>query len=109
MTVPALALAPVLIGTGTGASPRTLDEQLLERASRPDYHAWLAGTAGTGGCTRPVRLRGTIRDVDPATGEVIHALDTEQLPDRVLYAPCGTAVLRCARLAPRPTAATPTS
>ena len=46
MTVPALALAPVLIGTGTGASPRTLDEQLLDRTSRPDYHAWLAGTAG---------------------------------------------------------------
>jgi len=41
-----MALAPVLIGTGTGASTRTLDEQLLERASRPDYHAWLAGTAG---------------------------------------------------------------
>jgi hypothetical protein len=79
----------VLIGTGTGASSRTLDEQLLDRASRPNYHAWLAGTAGAAGCTRPVRLRGTIRDVDPATGEVVHALDTEQLPDRVLYAPCG--------------------
>jgi hypothetical protein len=46
MTVPALALAPVLIGTGTGASSRTLDEQLLDRTSRSDYDAWLAGTAG---------------------------------------------------------------
>jgi hypothetical protein len=89
LTVPALALAPVLIEPGTGASTRTLNQELLDRAARPDYHTWLAGTAATGGCTRPIRLRGTVRDVDPATGEVIHALDTDQLPDRVLYTPCG--------------------
>jgi hypothetical protein len=89
MSVPALALAPVLIDTGTGASPRPLSTQLLDRATRPDYHAWLAGTAAAGGCTRPVRLHGTIRDLDPATGEVLRTLDTETLPDGVLYVPCG--------------------
>ena len=90
MTVPALALAPVLItGTGTGATARTLDEQLLDRAARPDYDTWLHGTAAAGGCIRPIRLRGTIRDLDPATGEILRTLDTAALPDHVLYTPCG--------------------
>jgi hypothetical protein len=89
MNVPALALAPVLIDTGTGANTRTLDTELLDRATRPDYHQWLTGTAAAHGCTRPVRLHGTIRDLDPATGEVLRTLDTDTLPDKVLYAPCG--------------------
>src|SRR6266550_1684742 len=55
MSVPALALAPVLIDTGTGASPRPLGTQLL----------------------------------DPATGQVLRTLDTDTLPDKVLYVPCG--------------------
>ena len=91
MSVPALALAPVLIdtSTGTGANIRTLNDELLDCAARDDYHAWLAGTAAAGGCVRPIRLHGTIRDVNPATGEVVRTLDTEALPDKVLYTPCG--------------------
>ena len=79
MSVPALALAPVLIdpGTGTGANVRTLNDELLDRAARDDYHAWLAGTAAAGGCVRPIRLHGTIRDINPATGEVLRTLDTD--------------------------------
>src|SRR6266536_17451 len=88
-SVPALALAPVLIDTGTGASTRTLDAQLLDRAARPDYHQWLAGTAAAGGCVRPVRLHGTIRDINPATGEILRTLDTDTLPDKAIYTPCG--------------------
>ena len=88
-SVPALALAPVLIDTGTGASTRTLDAQLLDRTARPDYHQWLAGTAAAGGCVRPVRLRGTIRDINPATGEILRTLDTGTLPDKAIYTPCG--------------------
>ena len=42
-----------------------------------------------GGCVRPIRLRGTIRDIDPATGESCHVLDTEDNPDKVIYLPCG--------------------
>lgn len=91
MSVPALALAPVLIDprTGTGASTAPLDAQLLDRAGRGDYHAWLAGTTATGGCVRPVRLHGTIRDLNPATGEILRSLDTDTLPDKVIYTPCG--------------------
>ena len=65
------------------------NDELLDRAARDDYHAWLAGTTATGGCVRPVRLRGTIRDLDPATGEILRTLDTDTLPDKVIYTPCG--------------------
>jgi hypothetical protein len=90
MTTPALALAPVLIdSTGTGASTRTLTAELLERAARDDYDQWLSGAMAAGGCVRPIRLRGTIRDIDAATGELLSVLDTEDNPDNVIYLPCG--------------------
>ena len=91
MNIPALALAPVLIddSTGTGASRRTLHAQLLERASRDDYQHWLTTALAAGGCVRPIRLRGTIRDLDAATGEIISSLDTGDTPDKVIYLSCG--------------------
>ena len=90
MSTPALALAPALIDTaGTGANAATLDDQLLERAARDDYPQWLSGTLAAGGCVRPIRLRGTIRDIDPATGELLSVLDTDDRPDNVIYLPCG--------------------
>jgi hypothetical protein len=90
MSAPALALAPALIdGAGTGASTRTLDAELLERAARDDYTQWLSTAMAAGGCVRPIRLRGTIRDIDAATGEIVSALDTADMPDKVIYVPCG--------------------
>jgi hypothetical protein len=38
---------------------------------------------------RPIRPRGTTRDIDAATGEVIRGLDTGDLPDKAIYLPCG--------------------
>jgi hypothetical protein len=87
--VPALALAPCLIDTVGGADTRTLEHELLDRATQPDYRAWLARVGIASGCSRPIRLRGTIRDINPATGEIVRTLDTESLPDGVLYIPCG--------------------
>jgi hypothetical protein len=90
MSSPALALAPALIDSvGAGASTRTLHDELLERAVRDDYQQWLNGTLAAGGCVRPIRLRGTIRDIDPATGELLHVLDTNDTPDKAIYLPCG--------------------
>jgi hypothetical protein len=91
MSVPALALAPVLIDpcTGTGANTESLDAQLLARATRPDYDQWLTGAAAARGCVGPIRLRGTIHDINPATGEVLRTLDTDALPDKAIYTPCG--------------------
>ena len=91
MTAPALALVPVLTDqrTGNGASTRTLDDELLERATRDDYDHWLSTTLPAGGCVRPIRLRGTIRDIDTGTGEILRTLSTDDTPDRVIYLPCG--------------------
>jgi hypothetical protein len=91
MTSPALAQAPVLVDDRPrpGASTRTLDAELLDRATRDDYQQWLSTALAAGGCVRPIRLRGTAREIDPATGEVIRGLDTEDLPDKAIYLPCG--------------------
>lgn len=91
MTTPALALLPVVTDhrTGTGASTGTLDRELLERAIRDDYDHWLGTALGAGGCVRPIRLRGTIRDIDTSTGEILSLLDTDDTPDKVIYLPCG--------------------
>src|SRR5690348_13663383 len=91
MTSPALAQVPVLVDNrpGPSAVTRTLDAELLDRATRDDYQQWLSTALAAGGCARPIRLRGTARDIDPATGEVVRGLDTEDLPDKAIYLPCG--------------------
>jgi hypothetical protein len=85
------ALGPVLIDDSSraGAGTRTLDAELLDRATRDDYQEWLGTALAAGGCVRPIRLRGTVRDIDAATGEILHDLDTENLPDNAIYVPCG--------------------
>jgi hypothetical protein len=84
-------LSPVLVDDRPrpGAGTRSLDAELLERAIRDDYQQWLSTTLAAGGCVRPIRLRGTVRDIDTATGEILHDLDTENLPDKAIYVPCG--------------------
>jgi hypothetical protein len=91
VSVPVLAFAPPFAdSSGPDASTiRSLNAELLERASRDDYHEWLNGTLAAAGCVRPIRLRGTIRDLDVDTGEIIHSLDTSDTPDEVIYLPCG--------------------
>lgn len=61
----------------------------LARAARDDYSAWLAQAAAVGGCSRPVRLRGHVHHIDPATGEVLRTIDTANAPDGVIYTACG--------------------
>jgi hypothetical protein len=91
VTTPALALAPVLIDgrTRAGASIGSLDAELLERATRDDYQHWLSTALAAGGCVRPIRLSGTVRDIDTTTGEILRDLDTANLPDQAIYVPCG--------------------
>jgi hypothetical protein len=91
MSTSAPALGPVLIDdrSHAGADTRALDAELLDRATRDDYQEWLGTALSAGGCVRPIRLRGSVRDVDAATGEVLHDLDTENLPDKAIYVPCG--------------------
>src|SRR5262245_52158790 len=91
MTSSSLALAAVLMdeSTGAGGSSESLGIELLQRATRDDYDRWLNTAMAAGGCVRPVQLRGTVRDVDTSTGEILHGLDTEDLPDKAMYVPCG--------------------
>jgi len=64
---------------------------LLRRAGTPprDYHRWLDHTATTRGCIRPVRLTGQLHTVDNTTGEILKTRHTHELPDGVIYLPCG--------------------
>src|SRR3954463_813588 len=64
--------------------------QLLRRAGSPDHARWLAHTANTRGCVRPVRLTGALHTVEKATGRVLDTRHTiTDMPDGVLYVPCG--------------------
>lgn len=42
-------------------------------------------SARAGGCVRPIRLRGVVRDMDTAAGEIVSAQDTDHSPDKVMY------------------------
>ena len=68
---------------------RCTRRKLLRRAASPDLHRWLAHTAGTRGCHRPVRLTGSLHTVEPDTGRIVESRHTSDLPDGVLYVPCG--------------------
>ena len=111
MTSSSLALAAVLMDESAvaGGNSKSLGIELLQRATRDDYDRWLTTAVAAGGCVRPVRLRGTVRDVDTTTGEILHGLDTEDLPDKAMYVPAATAERPCARRVRRLTGLTPTS
>jgi hypothetical protein len=76
------------IPTGPGT---TLDDPhgLFARAARPGLGAWLTQAARLKGCTRPIRLAGRVTTMD-SHGTVLDVFDTADLPDKVLYKPCGT-------------------
>ena len=65
------------------------DAQALHRAATPDFSGWLEHTRAAAGCTRPIRLSGTISAVEPSTGRVLIEQHTDELPDRALYKACG--------------------
>jgi hypothetical protein len=54
-----------------------------------DFERWEEQVAHTGHCLHPVRLRGRIRQVDKATGEVRETYTTEHEPDQTLLKACG--------------------
>jgi len=54
-----------------------------------DFQTWERQLATTGTCAHPVRLRGSIRAIDLATGEVAPVYDTASEPGGVLHVACG--------------------
>jgi hypothetical protein len=55
-----------------------------------DPMAWMGNAARARGCSHPVRLRGSSTTVNSATGEIVGRFESADLPDSVLYLPCGT-------------------
>ena len=81
------------LDTTSTVAPRSVSahhRDLLRRAGAPDHHRWLAHTATTRGCVRPVRLTGQLHTVEKATGRILDTRHTvSAMPDGVLYVPCG--------------------
>lgn len=64
---------------------------LLDRAADPaEFERWLQRARATGWCEHPIRLTGTTRRVDPASGEVIGMFSADNEPDGALLKACGT-------------------
>ena len=80
-----------VIRPATATDPGEYRPEIFPASSvRADaYDAWLSHVWPAAACSRPVQLRGTVRHLDPATGEVTSTLHTDELPDRVIYKPCG--------------------
>ena len=74
---------------GGAAPPRFASESAFTRAAQGDYFAWLDHIWPAAGCASPVRLRGIIRHIDIATGELLRDVNTKNLPDGVIYKACG--------------------
>ncbi|SCF29465.1 hypothetical protein GA0074695_5257 [Micromonospora viridifaciens] len=65
------------------------DAQVLHRSATPEFSGWVEHTRPAGGCSRPIRLTGTIAAVDRHTGRIVSEQHTDELPDRTLYKACG--------------------
>ncbi|WP_330186197.1 replication initiator [Dactylosporangium sp. AC04546] len=63
--------------------------QAVARAARPDFEDWVSHVKGASGCARPIRLAGTMATIEAETGRLLASLDTDRLPDGVIYKPCG--------------------
>ncbi|MBL7259169.1 replication initiator [Paractinoplanes lichenicola] len=98
-TLPVVPDATTASGTAACAEPATvptwwarsidLTKQAVARAARPDYEAWLTHVKPASACVRPVRLAGTIATVEAATGRLLAERSTADMPDGVIYKPCG--------------------
>ena len=76
-------------GRHLSASPATPESwasagDLLDLATRDDFHRWEHQLAATGNCANPIRLHGRIDAIDRATGEPATIYDTATEPGGVL-------------------------
>jgi hypothetical protein len=71
----------------TEVTPR-IHNELVHRVAN-EGQRWLDQLESTGYCSHPIRLAGTVRHQDKATGEVRLAYSTGTEPDGVLLVRCG--------------------
>jgi hypothetical protein len=79
---------PDFSALGDGPYPPILLE-VFERAGK-EFVRWDQQVARTGYCCRPIRLKGSVDQVDRATGEVRRVYTTEGEPDDTLLVACGS-------------------
>jgi hypothetical protein len=100
MTLSTLPAAPEPAGSGAAACADTAAPswytrspdvrlQAIARAARDDFPAWLSHVQPAAACTRPIRLAGTLTTVEAATGRLLAERSTADMPDGVIYKPCG--------------------
>ncbi|MFI7658657.1 replication initiator [Micromonospora parva] len=65
------------------------DESAFHRATDPNVFDWLDHVKAAAGCSHPIRLSGEVATVDRATGQLLSAARTEDMPDGEIYKPCG--------------------
>jgi hypothetical protein len=75
-------------GPHTGPGPDATASDTITM-SWADFRAWEREFTTTGGCTRPIRLRGRITAIDTITGEIASVYDTRNEPGGVLHTACG--------------------
>ena len=83
-------------GSGHGGEHRTLSSipssptsACSPRLHYAGYDAWLDHIWPAAACTRPIRLRGDIKHIDAATGELLRTIPTIGMPDWSIYKACG--------------------
>jgi replication initiator protein RepSA len=64
--------------------------EAVARCSREDFGRWEQLVAQAGHCVRPIRMVGSVDQVDKASGEVRRVYSTEGEPDNCLFLPCKT-------------------
>ncbi|MFF0228845.1 replication initiator [Micromonospora sp. NPDC005254] len=74
-------VTPVYDYTATGSA--------FHRATQPDYFGWLEHVRAAAGCTRPIRLAGSLLTLDSSTGRVLDQRHTDAMPDAAIYTACG--------------------
>jgi hypothetical protein len=65
------------------------DERVFAQMHYAGYDAWIDHVWSAAACSRPVRLRGDIRHIDQATGELLRVIPTVGMPDGSIYKACG--------------------
>jgi hypothetical protein len=83
--------SPLLDGRSSWTPPPPMYSaagQALARAGTDDYFGWLHHVSAAAGCSRPIRLSGTLDTYSP-TGTLLDSRHTDQLPDAAIYKACG--------------------
>ena len=69
---------------------RELTLGFLQRSASTGWENWLDHVASAGGCSTPIRLKGTIDTFHAHSGQRLATRSTDSMPDGVIYKACGT-------------------